>query len=493
MDFTKIENIIFVSVLGALCALFLASVIAVAAKGKRKCRAVDVVLRFFAVLVFIAAAVLFTCSIMIDLSGSFRIDLSDAQAVMVVSGWSYELPLVPMFAALATVVGRYLALGLAVLALLAFIVDCALANKKDKKADKKAAAKKSPEQIKREQDIARIRKLANAAVEKSNTAVAAEARAEETAKADDGATEENEKVDEAAEDNFDWRVDNNDVPKHTEFVGIHENDADDNFDTFDDTPEDEDAQVKSEQNEEDFVEEDLVEEEIVEESFEENIDEPVEEPIEDGEEEQAEEFVDEETDEHIDEEDEEPTDEVPFYEEGSYVPEDDQEEENAPASDNTDVDNDSVAETAFTEPTDDNTRGGYDYSDVDRDFYIPGIRTYVRSAPEPKKAAKAPEEKPAPKKKPATQTKKSTSTTRKPAAKKSTATAKKPAEKPTNTNTGAAQKQNKTAAGDRLPVNRRYVIIDRSSAVNAFSDYLKERDKTEKDKLTSSINKIIIK
>lgn len=478
MDFTKIENIIFVSVLGALCALFLAAVIAVAAKGKRKCRAIDVVLRIFAVLVFIAAALLFTCSVMIDLSGSFRIDLSDAQAVMIVGGWSYSLPLVQVFVALATIIGRYLALGLAVLALLALILDCVLSNKKKKK-DKKATARKSPEQIKREQEIARIRKLANAAVEKSNSAVAAEAHKDDNAKADDVAAE----VDEAdeAEENVDWRVDQKEEQKHTEFVGIHENAADDNFDTFDDVPEDGNEKI------EDSTEENL--EESAEEAVEEEIEEEfVDDAVDTTEEEQPEEIDDEIIDEPeaTDEIADEPTDEIPFYAEGSYILEESDQAEDELVDEKLDVVDEAVEDALFTQPAEE-TQGG-----LNRDFYIPGIRTYVRNTPQPKKAAKAPEEKPAPKKS-AAQSKKSSSTARKPVAKKSTATSKKPSSATTKPNNSAAQKPRKTVQSDKLPVTRRYVIIDRTNAVNVFSDYLKQRDREEKDKLTSSINKIIIK
>ncbi len=63
--------------------------------------------------------------------------------------------------------------------------------------------------------------------------------------------------------------------------------------------------------------------------------------------------------------------------------------------------------------------------------------------------------------------------------------------KPKNSGTG----KNGGSPGEnkRLPVNRRYVIIDRHSAVNMFGKYLKERDVENKDKLESSINTIIIK
>ena len=44
----------------------------------------------------------------------------------------------------------------------------------------------------------------------------------------------------------------------------------------------------------------------------------------------------------------------------------------------------------------------------------------------------------------------------------------------------------------KLPVTRRYVILDRRNAVNMFGEYLRERNKAEKEKLQSSINTIII-
>ena len=46
--------------------------------------------------------------------------------------------------------------------------------------------------------------------------------------------------------------------------------------------------------------------------------------------------------------------------------------------------------------------------------------------------------------------------------------------------------------GKKLPVTRRYVILDRRNAVNMFGEYLKERNQADKDKLKSSLNTIII-
>lgn len=44
-----------------------------------------------------------------------------------------------------------------------------------------------------------------------------------------------------------------------------------------------------------------------------------------------------------------------------------------------------------------------------------------------------------------------------------------------------------------LPVTKRYVILNRRNVVNMFSEYLGSKDKTEQEKLTSSINTIIYK
>ena len=78
---------------------------------------------------------------------------------------------------------------------------------------------------------------------------------------------------------------------------------------------------------------------------------------------------------------------------------------------------------------------------------------------------------------------------------KSKTDAAKPSAKKPNKRGGAKSAAKESAATDNksLPMGRRYVIIDRRSAVNIFSDYLKERDKQDKDKLESSINKIILK
>ena len=60
------------------------------------------------------------------------------------------------------------------------------------------------------------------------------------------------------------------------------------------------------------------------------------------------------------------------------------------------------------------------------------------------------------------------------------------------TNAGT-KKADTTPPEKKLPITRRYVILDRRNAVNMFGEYLKERNQAEKDKLKSSLDTIIIK
>ncbi len=151
-----------------------------------------------------------------------------------------------------------------------------------------------------------------------------------------------------------------------------------------------------------------------------------------------------------------------------------------------DADTYNVADTNDDGESDDESS----YEIADRDGYIPKIRTIERAQkPASDRAVRQTARVSAAKSAPS-------------AAKKNVSSGGSKAE-PTRGNksskpTQKAAKKGGKANGARtdakkLPVTRRYVILDKTSAVNIFSDYLKERDKAEKDKLTSSINTIIIK
>ena len=116
-----------------------------------------------------------------------------------------------------------------------------------------------------------------------------------------------------------------------------------------------------------------------------------------------------------------------------------------------------------------------------RDIYIPRIRTIVRK-PAPAAVKRDAEQKP--KKRAATAGGKS-----KTGGGKQTAS-KQPAKK---RGANGAANAKPSVKNKTLPVTKRYVILDRTSAVNVFSEYLKERDKADKDRLESNIETIIIK
>lgn len=558
MDFSKLENIIFAGVSGAVALLLLISIIIVVAKGKRKCGGGDVCLRIFSSLVLVASAVLLTCSIMTGLTGAFRIELGES-AVMVIGGSSFNLPLVPLFKALSASLGQELMVALLLLSLVALICDCLIANKKTdkKKPEQKKAETKTPEQLKREREIEKIRRLANAAVEKTSTAASSETRAE-------GAeipAQKSEPAEPTQEEPFDWRVDN--TPKKAEFSGIHETDESDTFDSFD-SPFDEEGEASfgdacgcfdeeestaepaeefsentaieeiEEEPVDELIEEYVEEEEPTEEEF---TEEPVEEEPAEFADEQAEEPVDdfeEPTEEPADEVEEEPVADEPAEEFDELAEEEPVEEEDetvdgkawyelGDVNDEPDEQLDEQVEQAeelAQEPTDElseepeeesdyeNIDEEYaapserfdDYSYVNRDIYIPGIRTITRTKPEPKKAEAQKSAVKAPAKKPAAKSASTASkkpAAKKPAPKKQTNTTRKPPAKPTRT-APSPQREQKPAQREQksnknLPVTRRYVIIDRRSAVNIFSQYLKDRDAEEKQKLESSISTIIIK
>lgn len=500
VDFSKIFNIVFVSVCAGLLLLFLVSVIAVAAKGKRKCGAFDVLLRILSVLVLIVSAVMVACSVLTMLEdGSMCIVAAEengvAAAALVMGEKTIELPLAELFVALSTVIGFGLVAVLFILSLTALIVDCLVANKKDgnkkgeKKQKKEPAVQKTPEQIKREAELERIRRIGESAVRKTSSVASAE-KTEQPA--EQPVSEPAPKTEPIAEEenDFDWRTSPAPEPKQeqTGFVGIKDDEPDsfDSFDSFDDEPEQnaesQEQEVEGEgyseeiadQPAEEAVEEQAYDaaEEVVEETTEELVDEAVEETEEILYDDDAQFTLDDTEGEVYDESEQAELDgnaeQTESYEDEQVVEEYEQpavEEYEDPASE--EYEEQAIAEDEY-EQSNTESEESVDI-EPDRGIYIPEIRTVTpQQKPENKKPTAA----------------------KKPAAKKSTST--KPA-KPKKS--GGGQKPSiptDIPPEKKLPVTRRYVILDRHNAVNMFGEYLKERNQADKDKLKSSINTIII-
>lgn len=487
LDFSKIFNIVFTSVCAALTLLFLISVIVVAAKGKRKCGVGDVLLRIVATLVLIASAAMVACSVLTMAKGSIAIVVAEdgSAAAFVMNKSITELPIPQLFAALSTVIGFGLSAILFILSLTALIVDCLVANKKtdkkDKKNKKEPAVRKSPEQLKREAELERIRRIGESAVRKTERVAEKAEKTEKPEKtedkADDAIPTEQPQEEEPA---VDWR----EQPKeeqHSGFVGLKEDNADDSFDSFDTFDDGETVEGDGTQDYEQA--EGTSDDEYVAEddSYEYADEQPAEE--------QADEYAEELTDEYAAEnEGDAPTEDIYYdddegytyddgaaegeevYEQADGEPADDEyevdeqpAEEYGEVADEQPIDIGEEVERILETPTDD--------IEPDRGIYIPEIRTVT---PRPT------EVKPTAAQKPVTQ---------KPAAVKRPAT--KPA-KPRKSGDGGASQRPVIPPEKKLPVTRRYVILDRHNAVNMFGEYLKERNQAEKDKLKSSINTIII-
>ncbi len=474
IDFSKIFDIVFASVAVAVILFLLISTIAVAARGKRKCGGFDVVLRIVSSLVLIVAAVMFAAAILTMLEGSFRILLQSetpekTAAFLIVSGKQIELPLVDLFMLLSSVVGSNLVAMLLICALAALIVDCVVANKKEVKK-RPHKNEKTLEQRKREAELRRIRNLGESAVRKADAAASQDATAT-TEKRDD------------EEPRPDWREGPKAQEEHAEFVGIND-DAPDDFDSFDDVEQETEqteseadgAQAEEQTSEEQLVAEDefteqeaITEAEYVRDDAFEEI--PVDDDI----------VQNEFTDEEAEAETEPTLDEEPIYEEEPV--EDEQEIDDdmsvwAYESDNNVADEQQETEEITevgqaeqevaaeqTERVEKAEEPTVEDIEPDRNIYIPEMRT-IEPAP-----------KAAPKK--SVTTAKKTSSASKP---KTAAKTKKP----------AAKKQKAAQPEKKLPVTRKYVILDRRNAVNMFGEYLKERNKAQKEKLESSIDTIII-
>lgn len=518
IDWSNTFNIVFVSVASALVLFFLVTIIAVAAKGKRKCGAFDVIVRILASLVFVASTIMLACAVLTMLDGDVRIEFApetegEAIALMpvLVLGESItEMPISDLFALLATEIGFGLSAVLFLLSLAALIVDCLVANKKSdakaSKKNKKTKIQKTPEQIRREAEIERIRRIGESAVRKTSS-VASSEKTERAENSDDEAR--------ADEPDYDWR--NEPEPQdHTTFVGIKEQTGE--FDSFDDF-----GEADGEQTEQTETEPAEVENGVDEAEFAFDVpqaagvheettgDASAEQPDEtdasyDDEEDNVEdhEHSEPEAEEQYDNTDEMESVDEPYETDDSDAAEQDvddgYEDMSAWRYDEENADGDNIesdeapADVRFEEPnieTDvrtDNTARTDAGIEPDRDIYIPEIRTVVRGGRKPF----------------AQRTDRSATTKR-------TTSAKRPATQKTSAGKRNGQKQSgkkptkqtavKPSTGKatqtippekKLPVTKRYVILDRHNAVNMFGEYLKERNKAEKDKLQSSINTIII-
>lgn len=519
LDFSVTFNIIFAVVAGALGLFMLASFIAVAAVGKRRCNAFDVILRIVASLAFAAAVALVAAVVLTRLDGAYKIVAVQASATLVFGASSFELPLPELFVALDTIMGACLACAVFVFSLIALICDCALANKKKKRELKVTNSVKTPEQRRIAAEVAKIRAIGNSAVRR--TAAAAE-NAESTeqsepreqadspvsARQPDGGDDiiHSEKTDEAAytaradgqaqaEPAPDWRATET---KHSDFVGLSGN-ADPDFDTFDSFDEfvgagdgdADNADADARANAADGVSADYWHsadafEELDTDEIPEAFDEDAYEAA-DGELDTDEQFA---ASDDAAEQAEAQAERDEYDERSEYAAPDGE----ADAQYGYDGDYSGEAEEYDSDEIDEYGAVSDDARDADyapnRSIYFPRVRTISRYADEPAQAAR----KPAAAKPSASGTK---SAAQKPAAKggKKPA-AQKSAQTPRKNQGAGAARRAASPSGDasrKLPVNRRYVIIDRRSAVNMFGDYLRERDGESKDKLKSSISTIILK
>ncbi len=515
LDFSVTFNIIFAVVAGALGLFMLASFIAVAAVGKRRCNAFDVILRIVASLAFAAAVALVAAVVLTRLDGAYKIVAAQASATLVFGASSFELPLPELFVALDTIMGACLAGAVFVFSLIALICDCALANKKKKRELKVTNSVKTPEQRRIAAEVAKIRAIGNSAVRR--TAAAAE-NAESTeqskpteqadspvsARQPDGGDDiiHNDKTDEAAdaaradgqaqaEPAPDWRATET---KHSDFVGLSGN-ADPDFDTFDSFDEfvgagdgdADNADADARANAADGVSADYGHSA---DAFEELDTDEIPEAFDEDAYEAADDELD--TDEQFAASDDaaEQAERDEYDERSEYAAPDGE----ADAQYGYDGDYSGEAEEYDSDEIDEYGAVSDDARDADyapnRNIYFPRVRTISRYADEPAQAARKPAAaKPSASGAKAAAQKPATKGGKKPAAQKSAQTPRK------NQGAGAARRA-ASPSGDasrKLPVNRRYVIIDRRSAVNMFGDYLRERDGESKDKLKSSISTIILK
>lgn len=507
LDFSVTFNIIYTAVTGALGLFMLVSLIAVAAVGKRRCNAFDVILRILASLSLAAAVVLVAAAVLVRLDGAYAISVSDGTASLVFGAQSFALPLPELFSALRTVMGLCLAGALFVFSMVALICDCTIANKKKKRELKVTNSVKTPEQRRIAAEVAKIRAIGNSAVRRT-AAAAGSADVPVDTKTDDvqsAGAPVDEHVDTATDaptDNSEKPTDESTAPdwrateRHSDFVGLNSN-TDPDLDTFDSFDEfvgagDGDTETATESVDSNSETDDVFADDALDDAPSDNDIAP-DDMFDYDETDDADDTYDADDDRALDGDEEQPT----AYAEPDADETNDAAEELADAQtdgaandddDDTDdvtggidADDDTVDDTARKEPAA-AREPDEDYA-PNRNIYFPRVRTisrYTEERPAAKRTAAKSDTsgaKPAARSKPAAQT-----------AKKPTAQKRSSASKP-------AAKSEAGRSGDsrKLPVNRRYVIIDRRSAVNMFGDYLRERDGESKDKLKSSISTIILK
>ena len=443
IDWSNIFNILFVTAACAFIVFFLVSAIAVAVKGKRKCGAFDVVLRVLSSLAVAVSAVMFACAVLTMVGGGFCIKLvpdvlTDSvkmySPVLVAGGNVIELPMPDLFVMLSQSVGSNLAAVLLVCAIAALTVDCLVANKKtDKKQTRTARTEASIEQAKCSVEQETINGTGETDVLKSDKA------AEDVALRSFARNKNTEQG--IAGEVFD----RSEPPEQmqNEFVGIKDGAVDD-FDTFGDI----DTAVGDSEGP-DREQTDTM-------SYDEFADPTSGEPAE---------LYDVTDTEDTDNEDRADNNVWLSAAEDSAERTDDR-----IGSDNDIVNEDDGAEEGEQEYYDDEQIEPY------RDIYIPRIRTIVKSERLAVKEKSTPVQTELPKQ---------------PKSKQSGGTGKKPRGKTQNTGRSVTAAQT-VPDGKKLPVTRRYVILDRRNAVNMFGEYLKERNQADKDKLKSSLNTIII-
>lgn len=489
MDWSKTENIIFVSVVGAAILFFLATAIAVIAKGKRACKAGDVLLRIASSLAFACSVAMLACVVLSQLTGGYRIDVTAAPTLYFGSR-TVVLPMPRLFEALATSVGSSLVTGITVVSLIALVCDCLLANKKAHKAN---VAQPQPAENEKPERLSTDESVGDETAENAQTA--SEVRSEpDTVERQDPVEQATETTDDVLSDAA--AVDN-------DSVAVNDADYGEIVDEDREVPEpalgdeekpwyNEDGEFDLDGNAEGNVESNADEFESDEPTAETD-DRPIESETKPNVSETETQSVDtlyDDTeytyDEASVEQEPEPVSEQDRQDDLETFYEPEPKSEREPETETHEYGAADVRDEVETEQEDDIARGDRELEEFlkeswepDRDIYIPEIRTVARGKSDTQRA----------------QSGKSKAQRSKSGSAKSKTDAAKPSAKKPNKRGGAKSAAKESAATDNksLPMGRRYVIIDRRSAVNIFSDYLKERDKQDKDKLESSINKIILK
>ena len=495
MDWSKLENIIFVSAIGVLTLFLAVSAIVVIVKGKRRCGGFDVFLRIMSSLVLALSVVLFAAFVFTQLDGSYRIDVS-GEPTLVFGTASIVLPLPDLFVALSTTVGSNLVTVALIISLATLICDCLSANVKKDKLETKSddgteiSNADNGERLESAAVDETTDKAHDASTESAPAGVAdGDEASDET---DDETPAVCDEADEASDRpwyNEDGKFDM-DEPVRDEsqnLVGDENADVEESFDAVsaddesaerdgaadeeteaeatEDNDEQSDGEVEVEQDDESDADMPF-DESAAARGSEEYTDETIVEAFEDNYEADnaCQTEVADEADETDGETDNE-ADDTPWYAQTG-------ETESEESGENTVEEREQTQERAASADT----------VEPDRDIYIPEIRTVERTESAPRTAGAKRE---------------SRENTRRPARtqRRSVPPRQSKQVEPTMAEraASAAIRNGAKRSSSKLPVNRRYVILDRRSAVNIFSDYLKERDKTDKDKLESSINTIIIK